>query len=126
MKGISQAQLGAMVEFIYHGQVSIDQEDLNSFLILAEELKIRGLDGSENDKQEQDNRKYNPKFPTSRKHQIIKQESEIKTLEYSDHHMSVEVPDVSQDEGFLVPADNFDIKSKTNYEELNETINSMH
>ena len=78
-----------------------------------------------NNKQKQDNRKFNPKAPTSRKHKIIKQEPETTPLNDSDHCMSAEVPEVSQEEAFLVPADNFDMKSKVNYEELDEAINSL-
>ena len=94
-------------------------------MILAEELKLRGLDGSGIEKQELDKKQYNLKVPKSRNHQKIKQESETNPLHNSEHCMSADVPGVSQEEVALVPADSFDIKSKTNYEELDETINSM-
>ena len=35
------------MDFIYHGEVNIYQEDLDAFLALAEELKLQGLDDSQ-------------------------------------------------------------------------------
>ena len=43
LRGIKLTDLQSLVNFIYHGEVNIAQEDLNSFLMLAEDLKIRGL-----------------------------------------------------------------------------------
>ena len=43
LKGIHQADLNHILDFIYYGEVSISQENLNSFLSVAEELKIKGL-----------------------------------------------------------------------------------
>ena len=47
MRGIKNDQLAAVLEFIYHGQTSVDSEDLNDFLKVAEELQLRGLSGTE-------------------------------------------------------------------------------
>ena len=43
MRGISFKDMLSVVDFIYHGQVNIDQEDLNDFLALAEDLQLKGL-----------------------------------------------------------------------------------
>ena len=43
MRGIKAKDLTAMVDFIYHGEVNIYQDDLEHFLSLAEELQLRGL-----------------------------------------------------------------------------------
>ena len=32
-----------MVDFLYHGEANVCQENLDSFLALAEELKLKGL-----------------------------------------------------------------------------------
>ena len=37
------SDLRGIIEFIYHGEVSIDQSSLSSFLQAAESLKIRGI-----------------------------------------------------------------------------------
>ena len=36
----------AMVDFLYFGEANVDQESLELFLGLAEELKLKGLTGS--------------------------------------------------------------------------------
>ena len=38
MRGIKAGDLVAIVDFIYHGEANIYQEDLDGFLALAEEL----------------------------------------------------------------------------------------
>ena len=46
MKGLKAKNMLALVDFIYHGEANIFQEDLNDFLTLAEELQLKGLSGS--------------------------------------------------------------------------------
>ena len=46
MKGCKAAELLAMVDFFYYGEANVDQENLDAFLGLAEELKLKGLTGS--------------------------------------------------------------------------------
>ena len=46
MRGIRSSELTALVDFIYLGEASIFQEQLESFLALAEELELNGLTGS--------------------------------------------------------------------------------
>ena len=43
MKGIQTNQLNDVIDFIYHGEVNIYQEDLVGFLALAENLQLKGL-----------------------------------------------------------------------------------
>ena len=43
LRGIRGSQLTAILNFIYHGEVNVAQEDLKSFLGVAEDLKIKGL-----------------------------------------------------------------------------------
>ena len=47
MRGINAKDLSAIVDFIYHGETNIYQEDLDRFLSLAEELQLKGLVGSQ-------------------------------------------------------------------------------
>ena len=46
MKGICADDLLAIIEFIYCGQTSVQEEDLSDFLAIAEDLKIIGFLGS--------------------------------------------------------------------------------
>merc|ERR1712190_69408 len=43
IKGVRICDLKAILDFMYHGEVQVAQEDLNSFLSVAEELKVKGL-----------------------------------------------------------------------------------
>ena len=46
MKGLKAEALVAMVDFLYYGEANVNQESLEIFLGLAEELRLRGLTGS--------------------------------------------------------------------------------
>ena len=46
MRGIKTNDLMAIVDFIYHGEANIYQEDVDEFLALAEDLQLKGLTGS--------------------------------------------------------------------------------
>ena len=43
LKGVKYADLVSVLNFMYHGEVNVAQEELNSFLAVAEELKVKGL-----------------------------------------------------------------------------------
>ena len=43
LKGVRYLDMVALLDFMYHGEVNIAQDDLNSFLQVAEDLKIKGL-----------------------------------------------------------------------------------
>merc|ERR1712012_1230819 len=43
LKGVKYVDLEAVLNFMYHGEVNVAQEELNSFLAVAEELKVKGL-----------------------------------------------------------------------------------
>jgi len=43
MKGVKFTDLQAVLNFMYHGEVNVAQEELNSFLSVAEDLRVKGL-----------------------------------------------------------------------------------
>ena len=45
MRGVKHEDLLAIVDFLYKGEANILQENLESFLAIAEELKLKGLTG---------------------------------------------------------------------------------
>ena len=45
MRGVKAETLVAIVDFLYYGEANVDQENLDSFLVLAEELRLKGLTG---------------------------------------------------------------------------------
>ena len=45
MRGVKSEDLLAIVDFLYFGEANVYQENLNSFLAIAEELQLKGLMG---------------------------------------------------------------------------------
>ena len=55
MRGVMMHDLVAIVDFLYHGEANIFQENLDSFLAIAEELQLRGLMGKTDENTENTN-----------------------------------------------------------------------
>eukprot|EP00090_Calanus_glacialis_P038010 TRINITY_DN6619_c0_g1_i5.p1 TRINITY_DN6619_c0_g1~~TRINITY_DN6619_c0_g1_i5.p1 ORF type:complete len:340 (-),score=102.31 TRINITY_DN6619_c0_g1_i5:350-1369(-) len=68
MKGVEFTNLIYVLNFMYHGEVNVAQEELNSFLAIAEDLKVKGLtqSKSENPKQNLAAPKARPRDPPKR------------------------------------------------------------
>ena len=49
MRGIQYEELVAIVDFLYFGEANISQDNLDSFLAIAEELQLKGLVGPTKD-----------------------------------------------------------------------------
>lgn len=47
MRGVKSEDLVAMTDFLYIGEANVSQENLESFLAIAEELQLKGLHGSQ-------------------------------------------------------------------------------
>lgn len=43
LKGVKYSSLASILNFMYHGEVSVAQDELTSFLNVAEDLKVKGL-----------------------------------------------------------------------------------
>ena len=41
-RGVRFKELEAILHFIYNGEVNVGQDELNEFLLVAEDLKIKG------------------------------------------------------------------------------------
>ena len=42
LRGVSRQNMESVLDFMYYGEISISQDDLNSFLQVAEDLKVKG------------------------------------------------------------------------------------
>ena len=49
LKGVKFIDLQSVLNFMYHGEVNVAQEELNSFLTVAEDLQVKGLTQINND-----------------------------------------------------------------------------
>ena len=52
LKGVKYTDIQAVLNFMYHGEVNVAQDELNSFLSVAEDLKVKGLTQNNSDPQD--------------------------------------------------------------------------
>ena len=87
MRGLKATELEAMVDFLYFGEASVDQESLEAFLGLAEELKLEGLTSSSsteaNRKEVMGKEAALQKNIKKRKHVVKTTPSETKPLDFN-------------------------------------------
>ena len=60
MRGIKSEDLFAIVDFLYNGEANIYQENLDRFLVIAEELKLKGLAEGEQETKPEETFKPSP------------------------------------------------------------------
>jgi len=61
LKGVKYTDLQSVLNFMYHGEVNVAQEELNSFLAVAEDLRVKGLTQNQGGSAER-----RPKSPVSK------------------------------------------------------------
>ena len=61
MRGVKSDELHAILDFLYCGEANVYQEHLDSFLAMADELKLKGLTGNGNEKEHDES----PSVPTN-------------------------------------------------------------
>ena len=54
LAGMELAHVKNILHFMYHGEVLVPHEELNSFLKVAEELQVKGLNGSGQESREKE------------------------------------------------------------------------
>ena len=54
LHGVRHEDIEAILDFMYNGEVSVNQEDLRSFLTVAEDLRVRGLTQMDLEKKTED------------------------------------------------------------------------
>ena len=62
LKNIKYSDLQSVLNFMYHGEVNVAQEELNSFLAVAEDLRVKGL--TQNSQSSAANTNSQPSKPT--------------------------------------------------------------
>ena len=61
LKGVKYIDIQAVLNFMYHGEVNVAQEELNTFLAVAEDLRVKGL--TQNQGEPKTNTLYAPDQP---------------------------------------------------------------
>ena len=122
MRGITAKDLSAIVDFIYHGEANVYQEDLEGFLDLAEELQLKGLAGSQENNldaaQDQSDEPKHAKPQTPKLEKSYKITDIIPTESYS-------YPNVGYDAVVPVDAGKMLVAADTTIEDLKVKIDSM-
>ncbi|XP_063987737.1 zinc finger and BTB domain-containing protein 14-like [Diachasmimorpha longicaudata] len=86
LKDVNYRDLYAMLQFMYQGEVNIKQEDISSFLKVAETLQIKGLTKDKNENKEE---------PDEQSCQLL--EKNLKSEKHEEMAESVESPDLLED-----------------------------
>ena len=85
LKGVNSKDLMSILDFIYHGEVNIPQEDLEEFMKVGGELKIKGLEPEKpHDNSESINMSKNPRKNKRNKTKKIKKENQYKEENFKD------------------------------------------
>ena len=134
MRGMKSVDMLAIIDFLYCGEANVYQENLDSFLAIAEELQLKGLMGKTEENWENlvENRNSVPKItrPATQTHNIVKA-SRTTTNDEEILQKSNEFEEVGSHNNLIVFEEE---TSKTlvlqNYisedlEELDEKVNSM-
>ena len=90
MRGVKTSDLVAVVDFIYQGEANIYEDQLESFLALAEELELKGL--SERSKEEPRKEEYAKGYFENRqpRNDIVHTEKGNDLGQYSKHEGNIE------------------------------------
>ena len=92
LHGVSRDNVEAILDFMYNGEVSINQEDLQTFLSIAEDLQVRGLTQS-NSQEANQAKESSRKRPRISQHSDDEEEYQDKTPRKSTiHHPRLESP----------------------------------
>jgi hypothetical protein len=124
MRGMTASQLSAVVDFVYHGEANIFQEDLDGFLAVAEELQLKGLNGAESKGQDTEE----PECVSSkirRKNNTTSIPEPIHNSDIKANVWQIQKPDNNEFETSVVCSDDYTVKTHTNYEELDATVATM-
>jgi len=81
LKGVKYTDLQSVLNFMYHGEVNIAQEELNSFLSVAEDLRVKGLTQGQTGSRSKE--RSPPPPPPVSKHETPPVKSSIKEAKYS-------------------------------------------
>ena len=85
MKGTKYVDIVSVLNFMYHGEVNVAQEELNSFLAVAEDLKVKGLTQNDSKKSSKSSN-----LPPSETHRF-KTKEEIERQEFHSPSLPTEV-----------------------------------
>ena len=121
MRGVDFGHLSALADFLYLGEANVAQEELESFLGIATELKLKGFSGVEKDVF-QPAPKKSKKKPGEKK--ILASAELVKSMEDIDKKPQMEMDDQSLEKTTALVSANYD-RVDADMDRLDEQISSM-
>ena len=118
MRGVKSDDLLAIVDFLYRGEANVFQENLDSFLAIAEELQLKGLMGKTD--QNVENTNVEQKYVPAIKMPIHDTRADIQKRSYDGQTPSRKFSEEESDRTVAVSS-NF----SGNLDELDERVKSM-
>ena len=123
MRGVKSEELSAIIDFIYSGEANVFHENLESFLAIAEQLKLKGLMGQQSVKEKNHQEEYRGSFkqPEMEKEMkpIIKNNKNLPSSPKS--VLKEEIEDTDFDHRASIPK----VASAAESEEVYEQVRSM-
>merc|ERR1712204_149839 len=123
MSGMKSEDLVAIVDFLYHGEANIYQESLDSFLAVAEELRLKGLSGNQPSQEEESGVQNIPK----KQLKGVEKKEQVKQYDHDEAQVPVysklETYSQSPPEGSVAVVDPYTVAA--DLQDLDEQINSM-
>ena len=119
MRGVKSEDLLAIVDFLYYGEANVYQENLDSFLAIAEELQLKGLMG--NDLSDGSNQTKTAPPLQKKKDQILNKPSMSKPSFVTPNNSIEGFSNIGQDDKTVALISYF----SGNMHELDEKCNSM-
>merc|ERR1712106_342921 len=119
LKGVKYVDLVSVLSFMYHGEVDIGQEDLNTFLAVAQDLKVKGLTEKSGDSPSKQGQLQANKTPT----ESTSNQNNQKALDNHGHEPPVKKNRTQNPMNAVLP--NRVIKTDTteaDYDEIQEVI----
>merc|ERR1719319_1847692 len=120
MRGLKSEDLVAMIEFLYFGEANVYQENLDSFLAVAEELQLKGLMGSGADEVKEVNNK--PTVQEKAKNHVLRKKNPKQDTTASDNTCVAKVESSPPLEGTVAVTD---YTVAADLQDLDDKIKSM-
>ena len=116
MRGMKSNDLTAIMDLLYYGEAKVYQENLDSFLAIAGELQLMGLEGSQDQQETNEEDQLNPTemHKTNHMEAISRTQQIVKEKIYD--------PTIRANNALALPKSSV---QSTNLQELDETVKAM-
>jgi len=126
MRGSKSEDLVAILDFLYYGEAKVYQENIDSFLAIAEEINLKGLTGNDkSDEMEETDATSGGRPMTTKKNKNAQKVVQPKAEKINSYDNQIALDEYKTETALLVP--NFAVFNVTigDINKLDEQVNSM-